>query len=145
MSFNRLRYDNCAYGQHLAESVGTLAYQLDPNRFENNNKCRMEFGIVGGSAVSHVKGNLVDLESDLRGTTRLQSKCPELQYQNPCPSGDMTTCRPNDIVIKANPANSGRVVDTTPQHLPACQMIRYKPTPLPPQLKMPGCSLDKAF
>ena len=26
----------------------------------------MELGIVGGTAVSHIKGNLVDLENDLR-------------------------------------------------------------------------------
>ena len=34
MSFNRLRYDNCAYKQELNESVGTLAYVLDPSRFK---------------------------------------------------------------------------------------------------------------
>jgi hypothetical protein len=145
MSFNRLRYDTCAYQQELTESVGTLAYVLDPNRFENCNKCRMEFGIVGGTAVSHAKGNLVDLESDLRGTTRLQSKCPTLKYQNPCPEGNMTTCQPKEIVIRANPSNSGRVIDTTPQHLSACQMIRYKPIPLAPSAPGPGCNINEAY
>ena len=145
MSFNRLSYDNCAYQHHLTESVGTLAYVLDPSRFENCNKCRVELGIVGGTAVSHVKGNLVDLESDLRGTTRLQSKCPTLKYQNPCPSSEMNRCHQQQIIIKANPANSGRVIDTTLQQLPPCQMVRYKPIPVPPPMNMPGCSLDKAY
>ena len=42
MSFNRLPYDNCAYNHSLHENVGTLAYILDPSKFENCNKCRME-------------------------------------------------------------------------------------------------------
>ena len=125
MSFNRLTYDTCAYKHSLAESVGTLSWVLDPSRFENCNKCRIEFGTVGGTNVSHIKGNLVDLETELRGTTRLQSKCPTLKYQNPCPSGEMTTCQPNEIVIKANPSNVGRVIDTDHMHLKSCQMVNY--------------------
>ena len=107
MSSNRLIYDTCAYKHSLAESVGTLGWVLDPSRFENCNKCRIEFGVVGGTNVSHAKGNLVDLETELRGTTKLASKCPTLKYQNPCPTGDMTTCQPQQIVIKGNPSNQG--------------------------------------
>ena len=57
----------------------------------------------------------------------------------------MNRCQPQQIIIKANPANSGRVIDTTLQHLPPCQMVRYKPIPVPPPMNMPGCSLDKAY
>ena len=105
MSFNRLQYDNCAYTHQLHESVGTLAYILDPSRYENCNKCRMEFGLVGGTNVSHIKGNLVDLETDLKGITRLATKCPTKKYLNPCPSEDMTTCQPDHIKINAKPCN----------------------------------------
>ena len=62
---NELIYDNCEYNTKLSESVGPLEYMLDPMQYENCNKCRIELGIVGGNNVSHVKGNLVDLESDL--------------------------------------------------------------------------------
>ena len=62
MSSNRLIYDSCAYKHDLVQSVGPLEYMLNPIKFENANKCRMELGLIGGSAVSHVKGNLVDLE-----------------------------------------------------------------------------------
>ena len=140
MSFNRLKYDTCSYEHSLAESVGTLGWILDPSRFENCNKCRIEFGVVGGTNVSHIKGNLVDLETDLRGTTRLASKCPTLKYQNPCPQGDMTTCAPKETVIKANPGNQGRVLDTSPQHLGSCQMVRYKPMPMPPVMEQVRCN-----
>ena len=132
MSFNRLSYDTCAYKHSLAESVGTLGWVLDPCRFNNNSKCRIEFGIVGGTAVSNITGNLVDLESDLRGTTRLQSKCPTYKYQNPCPAGNMTTCQPQRIIIRDSPTTMGRVVDTRPKHLKSCQMFNYNPIPLPP-------------
>jgi hypothetical protein len=140
MSFNRLSYDTCAYKHSLAESVGTLGWVLDPSRFENCNKCRVEFGVVGGTNVSHAKGNLVDLETELRGTTKLASKCPTLKYQNPCPTGDMTTCQPQQIVIKSNPSNQGSVIDTSPQHLRSCQMFRYKPTPMPPIMEQVKCN-----
>ena len=63
MSSNRLMYDTCEYKTRLNESVGTLQYLLDNSRYENCGKCRMELGVVGGTAVSHVKGNLVDLET----------------------------------------------------------------------------------
>jgi len=143
MSFNRLRYDNCAYQHQLSESVGTLSYVLDPMRFEHCNKCRVELGVVGGTNVSHVKGNLVDLETELRGTTRLQSKCPSLQYQNPCPTGTMNKCQPQNIVIRANPANQGRVIDTSMQHLKPCQMVRYKSIHLPPPMEPVHCKYSQ--
>ena len=44
----------------------------------------MELGIVGGTAVSQIKGNLADLENDLRGQTRSASQCPSKHYQA-CP------------------------------------------------------------
>ena len=65
MSSNRLMYDTCEYQTKLQESAGTLEYTLNSMRNENCNKCRMELGTVGGANVSHIKGNLVDLETDV--------------------------------------------------------------------------------
>ena len=67
MSSNRLIYDTCAYKAEITQSSNTLNYVLDPMKYENCKKCRMELGIVGGNEVSQIKGNLVDLENDLRG------------------------------------------------------------------------------
>ena len=36
---------------------GPLAYNLDPVRYENCNKCRMDLGVIGGTGVSHIRGN----------------------------------------------------------------------------------------
>lgn len=141
MSYNRLIYDNCSYEHRLNESVGPLAYILDPSRYEHCGKCRFELGLVGGNNVSHIKGNLVDLETELRGQTRLASKCPTLKYQMPCPSGkDLNNCKYDKIYIRGSPKNKARVIDTSMLHLPSCQMHRYRPTPLPPAIRHPSCN-----
>ena len=80
MSFNRTKYDTCNYKQDLQENVNTLSYVLAPIRYENENKCRHQLGFIGGTNVSHIKGNIVDLESELRGQTRLISKCGTNYY-----------------------------------------------------------------
>ena len=54
---------------------------MDRMKYENCNKCRNEFGLLGGANVSHIKGNLVDLENDLRGQTRPNTRCPDKKYK----------------------------------------------------------------
>ena len=140
MSYNRLIYDTCSYEHQLAESVGPLAYKLDPSQYEHCNKCRFELGLIGGNNVSQIKGNLVDLETELRGQTRIASRCPGMKYQMPCPqTNDLNNCNYNKIYIRGHGGNKPRVIDTNMVHLPSCQMFRYKPTPLPPALQHPTC------
>jgi hypothetical protein len=119
MSFNNLSYDHCTYSRRLKENVTILDYVLSPYRFEHSQKCRHNLGLVGGSAVSHVKGNLVDLESDMRGQTRYITKCIDHQYK-PLKPGQ-------SIVNDKTPP-----ISTTMVHLPPCQMISYKSVPMPP-------------
>lgn len=80
MSSNHLCYDKCAYEKKLKQSTAPLDYNLYTGKFENTSKCRIEFGTVGGNGVSLFSGNLVDLESDLRGQTRMNSQCPSTKY-----------------------------------------------------------------
>jgi len=140
MSWNRLSADFCAYRNQLAQEVGEFAYVIDDCRYVHKNPTRINFGVVGGNDVSIVK-NMVDLESDLKGQTRLASRCPTLYYQNPCPSGEMNTCRPQQVVIRGNPANMGRVVDTTLYHLPPSQFARFTPVQIDPFMgnRLPRC------
>ena len=95
MSLNRLIYDTCEYKHRVAESVGTLEYVLNPLQYENVNKCRIEFGVVGGNNVSQIKGNLVDLESDLKGVKE-NFHCPRNLNQDV--PATLNNC-PIDIVI----------------------------------------------
>ena len=118
MSFNHLTYDINDYKIKLGESVTTLDYILSPFRYEHPEKCRNELGLVGGTAASHIDGNIVDLESDLFGITRFNTKCINHQYA-PVKKGELIY---ND---KTAPIN------TELKHLPACQFIAYKEVPLP--------------
>lgn len=139
MSSNRLIYDTCAYKKELDQSTGPLSYTLNPIKFENCSKCRMELGVVGGTAVSHIKGNLVDLESDLRGQNHPTTHCPSKKYQPQCKTEIGDNCQPEKIKIQGNHCNSSREIDTNLVHLRPCQMIRYKPVPLPPPMAIDTC------
>ena len=138
MSLNRLLYDTDAYKVRLNESANTLEYMLDGQRYENCNKCRMELGLVGGTAVSNIQGNLVDLETDLMGITRRASLCPSKKFKSSCATKNIAQCKPDNIVYKDEFGND-KVIDTNKLHLPSCQMIRYKPMPLPPQPNFSTC------
>ena len=139
MSSNRLMYDSCEYQTRLNESSNTLNYTLNPLRNENCNKCRMELGTIGGTNVSHIRGNLVDLETDLKGITRKASLCPTQKFVSACAKGNMANCQPENIVIYGENCGQSRVIDTTPLHLKSCNMIRYEPTPMPPKPDYTNC------
>lgn len=96
---------------------------MTPFRFEHKDKCRHDLGLIGGATVSHIEGDLVDLESELRGQTRFMTKCVNRQYM-PTPENGMIH---ND---KTQP------ISTKKLHLPSCQMISYKSVPLPPPMQM---------
>ena len=80
MSSNRLSYDECAYKTNLKQSTDPLEYMMYQGKYNNDSKCRFEFGLLGGNGVSIYSGNLVDLESDLRGQTRVLSDCPDKMF-----------------------------------------------------------------
>ena len=141
MSYNRLIYDTCAYKKDLDQSTGPLSYTLNPIKYENCNQCRMELGIVGGTAVSQIKGNIVDLENDLRGQTRQMSLCPSKHYSPSCSDKIGDECQPSQIKVQGNGSSPAVNIDTRLQHLRPCQMIRYKPVPLPPPMKIQSCQL----
>jgi len=87
MSFNRLKYDTCSYKSALSQSIGHLDHIFDTSRFEHKNKCFQEKGMIGGPSASHIKGNIVDLESDLIGITRPSTLCDD--HKHSIPSGDV--------------------------------------------------------
>ena len=116
MSSNRLMYDSCAYKKRLNESIGPLNYSMYTGKYENCSKCRIELGSVGGNGVSLFSGNLVDLESDLRGQTRNASLCPSKHYHPPCKS-----CPGNTSGIPCDKPECGPKMI----HQPGCQMVRY--------------------
>ena len=132
MSSNRLSYDKCSYKAALQQSVAPIDYMMDPIKYEHCSKCRMELGIVGGTAVSHITGNLDDLENDLRGQTRPITHCPDYLYTPP--DGNILESK---NYIKCT---DGPEIDLTMNHLPSCQMIDYAEVPRASQPKTYSCN-----
>ena len=116
---------------------------MNPQKYENFNKCRMELGVVGGNEVSNISGNLVDMESDLLGITRKASLAPNKKYISKCAIQNSDNCQPENIIIRKTPNQEGRTINTRLVHLPNCQFIDYKPVPLPDPIEVPTCPKQK--
>tara|TARA_A100001015_G_C14502586_1_gene523538 strand:- start:174 stop:587 length:414 start_codon:yes stop_codon:yes gene_type:complete len=135
MSSNRLIYDSCAYQKELQQSTSPLDYALYTGKFENTAKCRVEFGVVGGNGVSQFSGNLVDLESDLRGQTRAMTLCPCKKYS---PSGK-SDCdnKGRGLPYSSNDCKKSMV------HQPSCQMQYYPKVPMPVKGNPSSCDYNQ--
>lgn len=82
-------------------------------------------GLVGGNEVSVIQGNQQDIESDLRGTTRPLTKCPDLEHA-PIPE--------NATALPIHNRKTNMTIDIKKSHLPSYQMWAYsaamKPVPM---------------
>ena len=128
MSWNRLGIDQCSYAQKLTQNVSQLGYVLDPMKYENCNKCRAELGWVGGNNVSKVKGNLVDLESNLFGIDREGSRCAAMKLL------------PGEVRGKSlYKETSYKDIDISKDHLNHCQPVTYPAVANSPLLSINKC------
>jgi len=115
MSFSRLSYDCCAYKKNIKQSEEPGFYQLYKGKYYNDNECRIQFGVIGGNEVSLKLSNLVDLESDLKGQTRVNTHCPQNKYFPMCKQPST-----NGLPSGKNDCNNS-------DHLKTCNLICYKP------------------
>ena len=119
------------------QSMRSSELILDNVKYEHDNKCRVEFGLVGGTNVSHTKNNLVDLENDLIGLTRTSNKCSEFQY---VPS-EGTLLKPiNYIKPTENP-----VLNLKKKHLKSCNFFDYQEIPKEPVIGYDRCDNNAKF
>ena len=123
---NRLNYDACAYSKALSQSVAPIDYVINPIKYEHCGKCRMELGIVGGTAVSHINGNLVDLENELFNITRPSTRCPDYMYHPGQPGQPIVS----DIQVHPG-RHANAPIPTQTTHLKSCQMVSYPEVPQP--------------
>ena len=90
--------DDCAYKQRLHESTSPLTYVINPEAYESCSKCHMAYpgfiGALGGKGFG-LGPDRVDIDSDLRGQTRLQSKCASHLY-NPLANKNCSGCQNYD-------------------------------------------------
>lgn len=129
-ALNRLRYDSCAYASALTQSVAPIDYILNPIKYRHCGECRVELGVVGGTAVSHVDGNLVDLENELMNIRRPATQCSAYQHAPTLPGRPIDT--PIDDVHLRHGRRPNAPVSTQMLHLRPCQMVSYPSVPNPP-------------
>lgn len=130
---DNLIYDVCAQEQDVLQSVSPLAHVLDIVKHEHCNKCRPKLGIVGGTAVSHVNSNLVDLENNLRGMQFPATKCSSYKF---------TPATKNQGREYKKPVTHPRT-DTDMLHLPPCQFQTYPEVAPAPALDVFRCPRRK--
>jgi len=75
MSFNRLTYDDCAYTTTIKESVSSLDYNLFKGKYESCNNCPK-----GNFKTILPLDTRADVENELFGLTRPNSKCPSKKF-----------------------------------------------------------------
>lgn len=112
-------------------SENPQTYVDDVFSYVHKNPARHMLGLVGGNEVSLPAGNMVDVESDLRGITIPLTYAPSRQYQPP-PIEQTHVVRKN--------VKTDLKIDVRPRHLPAMQMWSYAPTfaPIPMNVKQCG-------
>lgn len=80
MSFNHLTYDQCAFSKRIQESTDPLNYNLYLGKYEACKQC------TSGDFTNNLEfATRADIESDLKGVTRIGSKCPSTRF----PSGQV--------------------------------------------------------
>ena len=118
----------------VKQSMRSSELIMDNIKFEHEKKCRVEFGLVGGTNVSHVKSDLVDLENDLMGLTRTSNKCPEFQFIPP----EGTILKSTDYIkCTENP-----VLNLEKTHLKTCNFFDYQEIPKEPVLGYDSCKTE---
>ena len=134
MSFNRPIYDKCAYTKDLKEDATLLSYVLNDVPYKHCEPCRFELGVLGGNQVSKINGQMVDLDSDLRGSTRLLSRCPEFKYQQ---------TNNNTSVSKTPYDYKNLTIDTSKSDLRTCKPLNTFPElVLEPKIEYASCTND---
>jgi hypothetical protein len=95
---------------------------------------RHMLGMVGGNEVSVIKGNVVDLESDLRGITRVNTFAPWRAYQPPT----------GNTIYRSTPKGQV-VINTAPAHLPAMQAWAYPTIYAPDPIVQQVCARPEKY
>jgi hypothetical protein len=72
--FTRLHYDQEAYREQVARSTDPLLYKLDPNFAVSCTKCFAPYGPRGGHDNAVAVGEQIDVDSILRGVSKISTK-----------------------------------------------------------------------
>jgi len=81
--FTHLRYDTAAYNEEVLRSTDPLLYRLDPNYAVNTRKCFAPYGPRNGQEASVAVGQQIDVDSILRGVSKIHTKSNCQQIPDP--------------------------------------------------------------
>lgn len=82
-SFTSNLYDKCNLEQKNKESAGPFHWMTDHVK-ESNSKCYQQQSPFIHNTFANIPSSNVDISSDLRGQTRLLSRCPEKKFKSGC-------------------------------------------------------------
>jgi hypothetical protein len=112
------------------------SYDFDIHTYQHVKPARHMLGIVGGNEVSGIKGNRVDLESDLMGITR------------PATRGNSRLHQPlfvDQKTIERKSLKGHMKVNIAPEHQPDYQMWAYPATFAPQPFYKETCDRPEKF
>lgn len=112
------------------------SYEQGIYAYQHVKAARHIVGLVGGNEVSGIKGNRVDLESDLRGITRPLTRGNSRQHQ---PLHLKTS------EIKRGNAKYNLDINIQPDHLKSYQMWAYPVVLAPQPFKKEACKNPEKF
>jgi hypothetical protein len=132
MAFTRFKYDDCRTKKALQQTT-------DPGRWilnvpgNGDKPCYMEDPqIIPQKWGANLRTNTINLESDLRGQTRLNSLCPSAHY--------MPECKNCNNKMNGIPCSEDKCKPKL-MHQPSCQMQYYPRVPMPvPNKPSKSCS-----
>ena len=81
--FTRLNYDREAYEEEVTRSTDPMLYRLDPNYAVNCQKCFAPYGPRGGHDDAAAVGQQIDVDSILRGVSKISTKSNRQQIPDP--------------------------------------------------------------
>lgn len=118
------------------KSENPQAYDQPAYAYVSTKPSRHILGVVGGNEVSLIKGNRVDLESDLFGITRPNTWCPTREHLPPMVS--------NESINRSNPKNNISI-NVAPKHLPTYQMWAYPASFAPLPMIKETCTMPEKY
>lgn len=129
-----------AYGPlletHWEKKEDPQHYDYLTSQFTHPTPQRHMLGMVGGNDVTIIKGNMVDLESDLRRINIPNTFAPWRQYQPP---------QRGDKEIVRNNVKTQQKINIQKDHLPVYQMIAYPAVVAPLEMVNEVCMKPEKY
>lgn len=79
-SFTRAADDDCAIMKEYQESTGPFEWRTDKTVVESKDACFLSASPFQQTPFPDIPGNVIDIDSELKGRTRPLSKCPSKKY-----------------------------------------------------------------